>query len=66
MAINVRFIDGNEDKAKELSDREGTSINNIINKAVAEYYERHNHNAVVDEILGTEMERWAGLLERLK
>ncbi|QIS05667.1 hypothetical protein F5X71_28165 [Nocardia brasiliensis] len=62
----IRLTEDNETSLAKQAKVEGASMNQIVNKAVAEYVERHAHRDRVRKSATTQAARFAELMERLK
>ncbi|TVR36130.1 MAG: CopG family transcriptional regulator [Nitriliruptor sp.] len=65
MALTLRTDDELERALTALAEREGSSRQEIIRRAVLERYERAGHQARVDESAQRMAERWGDVLDRL-
>ncbi|RJO75374.1 CopG family transcriptional regulator [Nocardia panacis] len=66
MVVPIRLSEDNEIRLSKQAEVEGVSMNQIANKAIAEYVERHAHRDRVRKSATTQAARFAELMERLK
>ncbi|WP_433524106.1 hypothetical protein ACQPZ2_02405 [Nocardia pseudovaccinii] len=66
MAMNLRLTEDNETAVRDQAEREGVSMNALINKAVAEYVARWQHRDMVRTEIGFAIAEHRELLDRLK
>ena len=65
MALTVRTDEQLEQALDALAEREGTSKQEVIRRAVLERYERSGHANRVDSSTKRMTERWGDVLKRL-
>jgi predicted transcriptional regulator len=65
MAMTLRTDDELDAALTALAEAEGTSRQEVIRRAVLDRYARTTRRAKIDEILNTELERYADALDRL-
>lgn len=66
MAMNLRLTEDNETAVRDQAEREGVSMNALINKAVAEYVARWQHHDMVRTEIGFAIAEHRELLDKLK
>ena len=66
MAINLRLTDDNETKVRDQAEREGRSINTVINAAIADYVARWQHRDAVRTEIAFAIGEHRDLLDKLK
>ena len=65
MAMTLRLTDDEAEALRTQASAEGRSMQDVARAAVREYVDRHARRAKIDEILDTELERYADALDRL-
>ena len=65
MAMTLRLDDDETQALRRRAEREGRSMQEVARAAVREYIERTSRRELLDEVLDTELPRYAEALERL-
>jgi predicted transcriptional regulator len=65
MAMTLRLDDNETQALRRRAEREGRSMQEVARAAVREYIERTSRRELLDEVLDTELPRYAEALERL-
>jgi predicted transcriptional regulator len=65
MAMTLRLDDDETQALRRRAEREGRSMQEVARVAVREYIERTSRRELLDEVLDTELPRYAEALERL-
>jgi predicted transcriptional regulator len=65
MAMTLRLTDEEAASLRAQADVESRSMQDVARAAVREYVERHARRARIDEVLDSELPRYAEALERL-
>ncbi|MFI9511444.1 CopG family transcriptional regulator [Nocardia sp. NPDC052566] len=66
MAMNLRLTDENEANVRAQAEREGRSMNTVINDAIAEYVARSQHRDMVRTEIAFAIGEHRDLLDKLK
>ncbi|MGV9678932.1 CopG family transcriptional regulator [Nocardia sp. NPDC003482] len=64
--MNLRLTDENEASVRAQAEREGRSMNTVINDAIAEYVARRRHRDLVHAEISFAIEEHRDLLNELK
>jgi predicted transcriptional regulator len=65
MAMTLRLTDDETEALRQRAKREGRSMQDVAREAVRDYIERTSHRELLDEVLDTELPRYAEALRRL-
>lgn len=65
MAMTLRLTDDETDALRRRADLEGRSMQEVARQAVREYVETHSRAELIEQVLDTELPRYAEALERL-
>lgn len=65
MAMTLRLTDDETDALRRRADLEGRSMQEVARQAVREYVETHSRAELLEQVLDTELPRYAEALERL-
>jgi hypothetical protein len=65
MAMTLRLTDDETDALRLRAERERRSMQDVARSAVREYIERTSQRELLDEVLDTELPRYAEALRRL-
>lgn len=65
MAMTLRLTDDESAALRARADVEGRSMQDVARSAVREYVERRDRRVRIDEVLDTELPRYADALDRL-
>lgn len=65
MAMTLRLTDEETDALRRRADLEGRSMQEVARQAVREYVETHSRAELLEQVLDTELPRYAEALERL-
>jgi predicted transcriptional regulator len=65
MAMTLRLSDDETDALRLRAEREGRSMQDVAKSAIREYIERTSQRELLDEVLDTELPRYAEALRRL-
>lgn len=65
MAMTLRLTDEETQALRARAEREGRSMQDVVRRAVREYIGRTSERELLDEVLDTELPRYAEALERL-
>ncbi|HEX4015181.1 MAG TPA: ribbon-helix-helix protein, CopG family [Frankiaceae bacterium] len=65
MAMTLRLDDDETQALRRRAEREGRSMQEVARVAVREYIERTSRRELLDEVLDSELPRYAEALERL-
>lgn len=65
MAMTLRLTDEETEALRARAAREGRSMQDVVRGAVREYIGRTSERELLDEVLDTELPRYAEALERL-
>ena len=65
MAMTLRLTDDETDALRRRADLEGRSMQEVARQAVREYVETHSRAELLEQVLNTELPRYAEALERL-
>ena len=65
MAMTLRLTDEETEALRARAEREGRSMQDVARRAVREYIGRTSERELLDEVLDTELPRYAEALERL-
>ena len=65
MAMTLRLTDEETEALRARAEREGRSMQDVVRRAVREYIGRTSERELLDEVLDTELPRYAEALERL-
>jgi plasmid stability protein len=65
MAMTLRLTDDETDALRLRAEREGRSMQDVARSAVREYIERTSQRELLDDVLDTELPRYAEALRRL-
>ena len=63
--MTLRLTDEETDALRRRAQREGRSMQDVARGAVREYIDRTSRRELLDEVLDTELPRYAEALERL-
>jgi predicted transcriptional regulator len=65
MAMTLRLDEPTNDALRARAEAEGRSMQEVVRVAVLEYIDRHSKSDLLEEILDTELPRYADALRRL-
>lgn len=65
MPMTLRLADDELDALRARAEHEGRSMHEVVRQAVREYVEAHSRCELLDQVLDTELPRYAEALERL-
>ncbi|MCL2417731.1 MAG: ribbon-helix-helix protein, CopG family [Conexibacteraceae bacterium] len=65
MAMTLRLTDDEAEALRVRAEREGRSMQDVARAAVREYVDRTSRRELVDQVLDTELPRFAEALRRL-
>ena len=65
MAMTLRLTDDERDALRVRAQREGRSMQDVARTAVRDYIDRMSRQELLDEVLDTELPRFAEALRRL-
>jgi predicted transcriptional regulator len=65
MAMTLRLDEGESEALRQRAEREGRSMQEVARQAVRDYIERTSRRELLDQVLDTELPRYAEALERL-
>lgn len=65
MPMTLRLSDNEADALRRRAEFEARSMQDVARQAVREYVESHSRSDLLDEVLDTELPRYAEALERL-
>jgi plasmid stability protein len=65
MAMTLRLTDDEAEALRQRARREGRSMQEVAREAVRDYIERTSHRELLDDVLDTELPRYAEALRRL-
>lgn len=65
MAMTLRLTDEEAESLRTQATAEGRSMQDVARAAVREYVDRHARRVKIDQVLDTELPRYADALERL-
>lgn len=65
MAMTLRLTDEETAALRRRADLEGRSMQEVARQAVREYVETHSRAELLEQVLDTELPRYAEALERL-
>lgn len=63
--MTLRLTDEESEALRAQADAEGRSMQDVARSAVREYVERRDRRTRIDEVLDTELARYAEALDRL-
>lgn len=65
MAMTLRLTDEETEALRVTAAREGRSMQETAREAIRQYVDRHSRRALLDDVLATEVPRYADALRRL-
>ena len=65
MAMTLRLTDDETEALRRRAKREGRSMQDVAREAVRDYIERTSRRELLDDVLDTELPRYAEALRRL-
>jgi predicted transcriptional regulator len=65
MAMTLRLTDDETEALRRQADVEGRSMQDVARQAVRDYVERHTRTELLDQVLDSELPRYAEALRRL-
>ena len=65
MAMTLRLDDSETDALRQRAEQEGRSMQEVARQAVRDYVERASRRELLDQVLDTELPRFAEALRRL-
>ena len=65
MAMTLRLSDAETRALRRRAEHEGRPMQEVARQAIREYVEGHSRAELLDEVLDTELPRYAEALERL-
>jgi hypothetical protein len=65
MAMTLRLTDDEAAALRRRADLEGRSMQEVARSAIREYVEQHSRAELLDQVLDSELPRYAEALERL-
>jgi len=65
MPMTVRLTDAETDALRQRAEYESRSMQDVVRQAVREYVESHSRQDLLNDVLDSELPRYAEALERL-
>jgi predicted transcriptional regulator len=65
MAMTLRLDDAEADALRRYAQRRGRSMQDVVREAIRAHIERESRRELLDEVLDTELPRFAEALRRL-
>jgi predicted transcriptional regulator len=65
MAMTLRLDEGETEALRRRADREGRSMQEVARQAVRDHIERTSQRELLDQLLSSELPRYAEALKRL-
>ncbi len=65
MAMTLRLTDDEADALRRRAEREDRSMQDVARQAIREYVEQHSRAELLDQVLDSELPRYAEALDRL-
>lgn len=65
MAMTLRLTDAESEALRRRAEREGRSMQEVVREAVRNYIDQVSRRELLDQVLDSELPRYAEALERL-